>query len=87
MIITEIGDEDPYVPYVLPRSGYGIRTSTAVIGTLTAIAVLFEQDLPSCDLDIVSVVSEFISEELRAIEEREWLEKDQQDLTLQELKS
>ncbi|KAJ1164129.1 hypothetical protein NDU88_004574 [Pleurodeles waltl] len=38
------------------------------------------------DSDVVSVVSEFISEEFKAIEERDWHDKDQGDVTLQEVK-
>ncbi|KAJ1137481.1 hypothetical protein NDU88_003879 [Pleurodeles waltl] len=41
----------------------------------------------SGDLDIVSVVSEFIADEFKAIEEKEWFEKDQEDLILQEVRN
>ncbi|KAJ1115936.1 hypothetical protein NDU88_004156 [Pleurodeles waltl] len=38
------------------------------------------------DIDIVSAVSEFISEEFKAIEEKDWLDKDQRDLILQDVR-
>ncbi|KAJ1179703.1 hypothetical protein NDU88_004937 [Pleurodeles waltl] len=38
------------------------------------------------DSDIVSVVSEFVSEEFKAIEEKDWFDKDQEDLTLQDVR-
>ncbi|KAJ1206736.1 hypothetical protein NDU88_002137 [Pleurodeles waltl] len=38
------------------------------------------------DLDAVSVVSEFVSDEIRAIEEKQWLECDHKDSVLQEVK-
>ncbi|KAJ1083864.1 hypothetical protein NDU88_004019 [Pleurodeles waltl] len=34
----------------------------------------------------VSVVSEFVSEEFKAIEEKDWFDKDQEDLTLQDVR-
>ncbi|KAJ1194685.1 hypothetical protein NDU88_003971, partial [Pleurodeles waltl] len=40
----------------------------------------------SGDLDIVSMVSEFIANEFKAVEEKEWFEKDQEDLVLQQVK-
>ncbi|KAJ1095703.1 hypothetical protein NDU88_000861 [Pleurodeles waltl] len=36
------------------------------------------------DLDVVSVVSEFVADEFRSLEEKEWFEKDQEDSVLQQ---